>query len=1151
MNDTDTISPTDTLTLGSLNYELNYYCDEECPNSVQLANETVAEYLLNIRSPDDYCYKAERKITLQEAINGADKKLWIQAIEKEYKQQNNLKSFSICMKPTTNEREMDWLLVFKRKYDERGNVSDYKVRATLRGDKQVEDADYYDTYAPVGKLSSLRFFICIVAYMGLQWYQVDYITAFLQSNFDSHRIMHLKFPPLYNIQEAIDALPIDDPIRKIDKKDWKTKLCLRINKSIYGLKQAPKAWFEKLNKSLIELQFTPLQYEPCIFIYTRSENEKYYLFLYVDDTLIAGKDLDFIKYLVSLIQAKHDIKIIGEPKFILGIKLTRCNNGDILMDQNQYIKDIAERFNVTSNPLKLIQMPCTLSQFRKIEDDAGQIDLVDLSLDIRSMVGSLMYVSMGTRADITYFTNYISRYLTKPTKYIVKIIRQTICYLLDTPFIYIKCERDYKFPPQVRTWADASLANNKISRKSTTGGLIKFGRTLIDWLSSKQPVISLSTAESEYVALAEMMKELLYKVALVEEAGIPQSRPLEIFEDNTAAIAISNNPIINKKSKHIDLKYHFIKKHIQDRFAQIKYIATKFQEADILTKVLNSNEMHCLMVARIYNIQWLIDKCESKSRNQTLMIRKMCKVTQPIESREATLQRLVQSQLRFINNSSSFQNQIDIENLRIFVQSCFEEIMSDQHFNINELILYSIAEQNNQLSKAKEHYEVHLPTLFKTEFECPLLDSNISANEFFMSNRDIETRVKLIRDIKMIKEIMEFVPQCPINFEYLFYSQFQSIILQYYPIVLNKKRRNETIGKCFMIRNLVPIDNFSGEYSNYLKADREYNAFIRRTMSHSNPIEEKLQLINAEKILAIKRIIIKYNIKPQKSNYMESISSQQLINNNINNIISDSNNNFNNSNNNNNPSNSNNNNNNNNNNNSSNLNNNNNSSNNNNLNNKIDDINNNEGLLHNNNMGLLHNNNMGLLHNNNMGILHNNNMGVLHNHNEGVLNNNNNNNNNNNSNNNNNVNNNNNIKRNKLSEKSIKLTDEMKFKMLRLIKETHPKLYKKTKKIIINNSIFENNIDVNDDVNDEILLTNNDNNNNKKKKKKGVKAVSDQVMNAEDENNNIQLPLVLFNPENLRRSSRLSTSPINSAVTTPRDANETENKKSKKRKRNN
>ena len=193
-------------------------------------------------------------------------------------------------------------------------------------------------------------------------------------------------------------------------------MCLKINKTIYGLKQAPKAWYDELNKSLISLGFVPLVHEPCIFIHTRANGEKYYMFLYVDDTLIAGKDNDYIYHLLSLIQKKHDIDIMGEPNVMLGLKLTKCPNGNIIIDQIQYCKDIAARFDLESTPGRPVTMPCTASQFRRIEEDSKNELLIDKSIDIRSMVGSLMYASLGTRPDITFFVNYISRYLTKTTQ---------------------------------------------------------------------------------------------------------------------------------------------------------------------------------------------------------------------------------------------------------------------------------------------------------------------------------------------------------------------------------------------------------------------------------------------------------------------------------------------------------------------------------------------------------------------------------------------------------------------------------------------------------------------------------------------------------------------------------------------------------------
>jgi hypothetical protein len=450
-----------SITLGSLRYEEDFVEDNH-EMDINLANISFNKLYISEPIHENICHKAERRITLDEAIHGPDSELWIKSIQEEYKGQNELKTFTICLR---DERpELDWILIFKRKFDDQGVIEKYKTRATLRGDKQVEDADFWELYAPVGKLSSLRIFIALVAYLKLQWIQMDFIQAFLQATPKERERIHLKFPPLYNIQEAINKLPLDDPIRKIPKSQWKEKCCLHMNKSIYGLKQAPKNWYELLNKSLIKLGFKPLVAEPCIYIYTRENGDRYFLFVYVDDTLLAGKELSFIHVLIKMIQKVHGVKIIGEPKFILGLKLTRCHNGNILIDQNQYIKDVATRFNVTSNEQQPVNMPCTTSQFKKIELDASDPSLIDLSIDLRTMVGSLMYASLGTRLDITYFVNYISRYLTKPTKYIEKIVRQTIAYLLDTPFIYIICFATYNKSPQITAFCDASHGS-ELNRK--------------------------------------------------------------------------------------------------------------------------------------------------------------------------------------------------------------------------------------------------------------------------------------------------------------------------------------------------------------------------------------------------------------------------------------------------------------------------------------------------------------------------------------------------------------------------------------------------------------------------------------------------------------------------------------------------------------
>jgi hypothetical protein len=420
-----------------------------------------------------------------------------------------------------------------------------------------------------------------------------------------------------------------------------------------------------------------------------------------------------------MIQSKHAIKILGEPKFILGLKLSRCTNGNIIIDQNQYIKDVAARFEVVSNPSKLIRMPCTASQFKRIEDESKEESLIDLSIDIRSMVGSLMYASLGTRPDITYFVNYISRYLIKPTVYIKKIILQAINYLLDTPFIYIICFSDYKKIPQLVTFVDAGHASEQ-NRKGITAGLLKFGKTPVLWNSTKQSTYSLSTAETEYKALSETLKETLYLKSLFEELGLVQEYPLAVYEDNTATIAMSNNPIINKKSKHIELAFHHFKYHVQKGVIKLYYVASKNQEADLLTKVVASLDLFYSLIKKIFNVDTILVHPQIESVNRTLMINTKDPTSNKQSNVSERSMNLMKGYNHVTNNTYGYANSLRYDDNVMFEmrtrEDAYEQWINNEPFEIQELKYLSTI-----LEYHLKQYSIQYSILISRMTEC---DSN-------------------------------------------------------------------------------------------------------------------------------------------------------------------------------------------------------------------------------------------------------------------------------------------------------------------------------------------------------------------------------------------------------------------------------------------
>jgi hypothetical protein len=621
-----------------------------------------------------------------------------------------------------------------------------------------------------------------------------------------------------------------------------------MNKSIYGLKQAPKAWYDVLNKSLMSMEFVPLQNEPCIFIYTRDNGEKYFLYLYVDDTLIAGKDQEFLLSLVRRIEAKHEIKVIGIPKFILGLSLNRCNNGNIIIDQNQYIKDIAARFDVVSNPNKIVRMPCTAAQFKRIEEESKDESLIDMTIDIRSMVGSLMYASLGTRPDITYFVNYISRYLTKPTVYIKRIVLQAINYLLDTPFIYIICFHHYNGIPQLVTFVDAGHAS-EANRKGTTGNVLKFGMTPVVWNSSKQSTYSLSTAETEYKALSETIKETLYLLGLYEELGLKQIRPSRMYEDNTATIAMSNHPMITKKSKHIELAVHHFKQYVQNKTVQLFYVASKNQEADLLTKIVASMELFYSLIKKLFSLNTI--QVPSNESNVTFMINSINAIppAQPTERYMNLLRISNHCQGAGLHGSCGRAYHISDEcetnhsHAIIIREHSYKSWCNDEEFALKELVLLANIMEAHLIIYSKDYHR-----FFPYSTECDF-NFNIKHERGYDQLKEFHYFMdENVYSIQLMRKINSLLKHDSNPDRMFTRAEIETFIIADADSKLNSNLKQ---GSCSMIRSLPTYKDLEEAW---LQNDSEYKSNHERVDTFNISNKEKDDLYEMYK----KRSLVKF-----------------------------------------------------------------------------------------------------------------------------------------------------------------------------------------------------------------------------------------------------------------------------------------------------
>lgn len=360
-------------------------------------------------------------------------------------------------------------------------------------------------------------------------------------------------------------------------KTWYT---YKLNKAIYGLKQASKSWNDKINKVLCDkLNFIRLTSEPCV--YHKSENQSMiFIALYVDDLIIftspnfQGKD----KIKESLRQ-EFEITDLGPAQHILGMKLSRKDSG-FSLDQSNYIQKLLKRFRMEDCKPAGTPMETGL----KLPQETQKDD----TYNYRELVGSLMYIAVCTRPDISHAVSYLSQFNNcfgevhwKAAKRVLRYLKGTI----NLSLVFSKGGMD------ITAYADADWASNNIDRRSYTGYVFLLGKSIISWESKKQRTVALSSTEAEYMALSDTCKEALFiRKFLFEMLGVMAK--ITILNDSQSAIKLCKNFMFHSRTKHIDIRHHFIKEIVNDGIVEVKYMSTNNMLADVLTKPLNKN-LHC------------------------------------------------------------------------------------------------------------------------------------------------------------------------------------------------------------------------------------------------------------------------------------------------------------------------------------------------------------------------------------------------------------------------------------------------------------------------------------------------------------------------------------------------------------------------------
>jgi FtsZ-binding cell division protein ZapB len=478
---------------------------------------------------------------------------WIAAMNEELDQIEKNNTWELVPRPSDkNVIGSKW--VFKNKLNEQGQIVRNKARLVCKGYAQIEGQDFDETFAPVARMEVIRMFLAYACHKRFKVYQMDVKSAFLNGNLEEE--VYMEQPEGFSLT---------------DKPDYVCKL----KKALYGLKQAPRAWYGRLDKYLHDKGFKKDSADSNL--YTKSEGvDLLVVLVYVDDITFGCTNHSSVQWFANAMKSEFEMSMFGELSYFLGLQITQNDEG-LFLSQEKYLKEMLKRFQMEdASPVSTPMVcGCKLSK----DDTTPEVD----QRLYRSMIGSLLYITI-TRPDIMHAVGMVGRFQAAPKQSHLVAVKRIFKYLKGTLSYGLWYPRNQNF--QLMAYSDADWANCVDERKSTSGGAFFLGDSLVAWLSKKQSSIALSTTEAEYIAAAACCTQVIWMIQALADLKVTYEEPIPLHCDNTSTISVSKNPVLHSKTKHIPLKYHFLKDQVANKVVQLQYIPSTEQIADLFTKPL-------------------------------------------------------------------------------------------------------------------------------------------------------------------------------------------------------------------------------------------------------------------------------------------------------------------------------------------------------------------------------------------------------------------------------------------------------------------------------------------------------------------------------------------------------------------------------------
>ena len=535
---------------------------------------------------------------LHEAMRQPDAKQFEQAMAEEIKAHEDNDHWEIVdmdsVPPNTPILPAVWSMRRKRRIDTR-EVYKWKARLTIHGGKQTHGVNYWETFSPVVRWSTIR--LTLILAIKYQWptRQLDFVLAYPQAPVECDLYMQIpRGHKLFNERK---------------------RKAIKLKKNLYGQKQAGRVWNQYLTRTLTTNHFTQSTIDDCLFYFGDC-----IILIYVDDTIIAGPTLDRVNHVISVLSSLFNVEDQGDISDYLGVRVKQLPDGSFSLTQPHLIDSILKDLHFQPNT-RPADTPALTTKILQPDADGKPFDQ---SWEYRSIIGKLNFLEKSTRPDIAYAVHQCARFSAAPKESHAHAVRRIGRYLLSTRELGLTYQpSEHSF----HCWADADFVGNweksiamedVNTARSRSGYLITYAACPILWASKMQTEIALSTTEAEYIALSTALREVIPLMDLLSEfqthidstiINLPTIH-CRLFEDNSGAHELATTPKMRPRTKHINVKYHHFRAYVDRKLISLKQISSEHQLADIFTKPLNSALFHRLRNAIMHTTNTVTDQVD-------------------------------------------------------------------------------------------------------------------------------------------------------------------------------------------------------------------------------------------------------------------------------------------------------------------------------------------------------------------------------------------------------------------------------------------------------------------------------------------------------------------------------------------------------------